>query len=171
MSGTEVPYPSLADVGYIGLIPFANYGLFLLLKSVKVRLDAKTIVKVLIPPVLLFVAIFPLFIYGKLAEDVELLTKTLNVVYPLGDVIFLSLALVILSLTYGSVLFRSLGIISLGFIIQAMADFSFSYTTSTGAYYTGCWVDILFALAFFTVGFGMYYMSKSLKEPVKKQSA
>ncbi len=171
ISGTEVPYPSLADVGYIALIPLVSYGVFLLLKGVKMKLDAKTIFKILISPILVLLVIFPFFIYGKLAEDVDLLTKTLNVLYPVGDVLFLSFALIIITLTYGSVLFKSLRIISLGFIIEAMADFSFSYATAAGIYYTSSWDDVLFALAFFTIGFGMYYMSKSLKEPAKKQSA
>ncbi|MCX6817328.1 MAG: hypothetical protein NTU57_00540 [Candidatus Aenigmarchaeota archaeon] len=168
ISGSEVPYPSLADIGYLGTIPFAAYGLFLLLKSVKVKLDAKTVAKVIIPPLLVFLVIFPIFIYEKLFEEVPMLTKILNVVYPLGDVVFLSFALAILTITYGSMLFKSLGIISLGFIIEAVADFAFSYTTSIGAYYTASWVDIIFTIAFFTIGFGMYHMSKSMKEVAKK---
>lgn len=168
ITGSEMPYPSFADVGYLGLIPFAAYGLFLLLKSVNLKMDANTAAKLVIPPILVLLAIFPVFIHGKLVEEVPVLIKALNVIYPLGDVIILSFALVVLSVTYGGMLFRSLAIISLGFIIEAAADFAFSYTTSLSAYYTGCWVDILFNAAFLTIGFGMHHMSKSMKEAAKK---
>lgn len=164
----EVPYPSLADVGYLGMIPLANYGLFILLKSIKFRLDAKTIVKIVIPILAVFAVIFPLFIYGKLAEEASLLTKFLNILYPLGDVLFLSLSLVILTLAYKSVLFKPLGIISLGFIIEAFADFAFSYTTATGIYYTGYWTDILFCMAFFVIGVGLHYFKSSHDVILKK---
>lgn len=159
----EVPYPSLADVGYIGMIPFASFGLFLLLKNIKIGFDVKTILKIIIFPILAFLLTYWLFIQSELAEDVSTLEKILNVTYPMSDVVFLSFTLVILSLIKGGKLFKSIGIICLGFIIEAIADFSFSWTTAIGTYYTGSWVDIVFALAFFTLGIGMYY-TKQLTE-------
>lgn len=165
----EVPYPSLADVGYLGMIPLANYGLFILLKSIRFRLDAKTFAKIIIPPIAVLTLLFPVFIYGKLAEEAPLMTKFLNVVYPLGDVLFLSLAFVILTLSYGSTLFKSLSILSLGFIVEALADFAFSYTTAAGLYYTGYWTDTLFCLAFFIIGVGLHYFKSSHDMILKKK--
>lgn len=163
MLQTEVPYPSLADVGFLGTIPLATCGLFLLLKNIKIKFDAKIIFKVIAIPIVVFLFTYWLFIHSKLGENVSTLEKILNVTYPMGDVVFLSFTIVILSLTKGAKLFRSISMICAGFIIQTIADFSFSWTTATGTYYSGNWVDVLFALAFFTLGIGMYCI-KELRE-------
>jgi hypothetical protein len=161
-SQTEVPYPSLADIGFLGTIPLAAFGLFWLLKNIKIEFDKKTIFKLAIIPIIVFLFTYWLFIHTKLAEDVPTLEKILNVTYPMGDVVFLSFTFVILSLVKGGKLFKSIGIICVGFIVQAAADFSFSWTTAVGTYYTGSFPDILFALAFFALGLGMYY-TKEMK--------
>jgi len=160
---TEVPYPSLADIGFLGTIPLAAYGLFLLLKNIKIEFDIKTILKLVLIPIIVFIFTYWLFINTKLAEDVSALEKILNVTYPMGDVVFLSFTFVILTLIKGGKLFKPFGIICLGFIIEAIADFSFSWTTAIETYYSGNWVDMLFVLAFFTLGLGIYY-TKELQE-------
>lgn len=158
MSTTEVPYPSLADVFFVGTVPLAAYGLFLLLRNLQITFDLKTKLKLVLLPLAAFLVVYSLFIEGKLAEDVPALAKALNVMYPLGDAIFLSFTLVLLSLIRGSKMFKPVVLLCMGYLIEAMADFSFSWTTSTGTYYTGNWVDMLFALAFSFIGTGIYFM-------------
>lgn len=154
---TEIPYPCLGDIGFAATIILANYGMFLLLKGIKMKFDAMTVAKLLILPIIIFAIVFPVFIYERAVEDAPLFTKFMNIYYVLGDVVFLSFALLILSISYGSILFRSVGVLSAGFILEALADFSFSYTASAGTYYTSSWVDVLYCLAFFTIGYGMYF--------------
>jgi hypothetical protein len=156
--GIELPYPSLADVGYIGMIPFASFGLLLLLRSVKIKFDKAAILKITLIPIAMFLVTYLLFIQSKLAEDADPVVKILNVAYPVGDVVFLSFGLAILSLVKGGKMFRPIGIICAGFIVEAVADFVFSWSTSTGTYYVGSLADLFFALAFFTLGLGMYYI-------------
>ena len=165
----EVPYPSMADVFYLGMIPFATAGLFLLLRNLKTRFDAGTVLKIAIIPVAVFLLTYWLFVQSKLSEDVPTLTKILNVAYPSGDIIFMSFALVILTLIGGGRLFRPLAIICFGFILQAVADLAFSWTISAGTYYTGSPVDTIYVMAFFTVGLGMYYTSDAMKVEAKSR--
>jgi hypothetical protein len=165
----EVPYPSLGDAFFLGTVPLVAFGLMLLLKSIKIKLDAPTTLKLLLLPAIVLVVTYALFVHSKLAEDVEMLIKVLNVLYPLGDAIFLSFALIILTLTFGGVLFKPLGVLSVGFIVEAIADFSFSYTTTVGTYYVGSWVDILFALAFCIIGVGMYMIHSAHSDFVQQQ--
>jgi hypothetical protein len=71
------------------------------------------------------------------------------------------------------VIFRSVSVLSASFILQALADFSFSYTASAGIYYTSCWVDVLYCLAFFVIGYGMYFFisrNKSVTTPASKKT-
>lgn len=172
-AGTEIPYPSWADAGYLLLIPLAGYGLFLLLKNVDFSFSGWTIAKVTVLPLIVLIVSYFLFIKGALGEEIDPLTKLLNVIYPVGDVIFLSFALVILSVTYGSFLFRPLSVISIAFIFQAVADFGFSFATSAETYFTGHWTDYAWMLAFCTVGVGMHMLlaAQQPKEVAKKAHA
>jgi hypothetical protein len=65
---TEIAYPSIADIGFSATIILANYGMFLLLKSIKMKMDAMTAAKLLILPILVFAVVFPIFIYEKAVE-------------------------------------------------------------------------------------------------------
>jgi hypothetical protein len=163
ITGIELPYPSLADVCYLGMIPIATFGLFLLLKSIKIRLDKLTVLKIALIPFAMFLLTYLLFIQSKIAEDVDPIVKALNVAYPVGDVIFLSLGFVILSLVRGGKMFKPVGILCLGFIVEAMADFTFSWASTVGIYYVASLSDFLFALAFFILGVGLYSMNELRK--------
>jgi hypothetical protein len=155
---TDVPYPSFSDVGYLGLIPLAAYGLYCLWKSLVIKFDLKAKIKTLIIPLIVFAMTYFLFMYSKVAENTDLLTKSLNIAYPLGDAIFLSFTVLILASVKGSKLFRPIAIICIGFIVEAIADFMFSWSTSAEIYYVGSVFDVPFALAFCIIGIGMYYM-------------
>ena len=165
---TEAPYPCLADVGFSATIILANYGLFLLLRSIKIKFDTATIAKLIILPVIVFAIAFPVFIYEKAVEEAPLLTKFFNVYYVVGDAVFISMGLLILTMTFGSALFKSVSVLSAGFILEALADFSFAYTASAGIYYTGCWVDVLYCLAFLVIGYGLYFFLALNKTYTKK---
>jgi hypothetical protein len=156
----EIPYPSLADVGYLGMIPLAAIGLFILLRNVKIIFNAITTLKLVAITIIAFLPIYWLFIQSKMVEDVPEMIKILNVAYPVGDIIFLSLALIILSTIKSGAMSKPIGALCVGFIIEAIADFIFSWQTSTGTYYAANFGDIFYSLAFFTIGLGMYYINK-----------
>jgi len=158
IEGVGVPYPSLADVFYLGMIPLASYGLFLLLKSLKFTIDAETKMKLVLLPATVSILTYFLFVQSELGGSVPALEKALNVAYPIGDALFLSFSLMILSVVRGSTLAKPIRVISIGFILVALADFAFSWTTSLETYSTGNWIDVLYMLSYFTIGAGMYFM-------------
>ena len=167
---TEVPYPSLADIGFSLIIPLAAVGFFLLLKNLKINFDKKTILTVSVIPAAVFIVVYWLFMQSTIAEGISDIGKILNIYYPFGDAIFLSFSLVILSLVRGGKMFKPIGILCVGFIIQAIADLSFTTTTTLGTYYTGNWVDMTWTIAFFVMGVGMFYTSEMLAvEDFKKK--
>jgi diguanylate cyclase len=166
---TEIAYPSYADLFFLLFAIIANYGLVLLLISLKPKFSFKNIIKMIIPLLLILPTTYFVFIQSKLGEETELLAKILNVIYPLSDALFLSFAIMILILTLGGSLFKTLLILSGGFILQAVADFSFVYTATAGTYYTGSWVDIVYTLAFLVMGFGMYHIYTSQKSMLGNQ--
>jgi len=167
--GTEVPYPSLADIGFSLIIPLASVGFFMLLKNLKISFDKRTAITVSVIPIAVFIVVYFLFVQSTIAEGISDIGKIFNIYYPLGDAIFLSFSLVILSLVRGGRMFKPIGILCLGFVIQSIADFSFTITTALGTYYTGNWVDMTWTIAFLIMGIGMYYSKDLIGVEGKKE--
>ncbi len=75
-----------------------------------------------------------------------------------ADRLILSLSAMLYSLSYnylGGKFKKVIYIILAGFILNYIADFSFSYTTTLGTFYTASWVDLLFTLAMFSLCLGV----------------
>lgn len=162
-------YPSWGDVGYTLMIPLAGYGLFLLLKNIDFKFSPMNILKLIFLPLAVLIPTYIFAIHGQLGGDLPLIAKFFNVLYPVGDIIFLSFALLILSMTYGGgLMFKPFMIISLGFVIETIGDFLYSYELANDTYSKGDLVDIAFALAFFTIGIGMFYLWK-VNQPLLKE--
>lgn len=169
----EVPYPSLADIGYISAIPLWTVGIFYLSKATGARVSLRRIggriLLVLLPIIATIASYYLLFVIARGSSfDWEggVLKVFFDLAYPTGDWIILTFAFLIwgLSLKYLGGQYRwTVFIILLGFLTMFLADFSFSYTTTVGTYYNGSYPDFLFALAMFLLGFGINSFSISEK--------
>ena len=162
----EVPYPSLADLSYSLLYVFYVLGAYNLAHATGARSSShsKTI-KFIIPiiPILVFLLVYLLNLRPYLntieSFSIEVL---LDIVYPLLDSILLSFTLITLILSYrylGGKYRIAVYVLLLGFVIEFIADFSFSITTSKELFYVGNWVDYLFLLSNFIVGIAVILMS------------
>ncbi len=168
----EIPYPSLADVGYILAIPFWAIGIINLSKATGAHVSIKRIKgKVLlfvIPVVAMLISYYLLFVLargGSIPLDGGATKLFFDFAYPFGDLIILTFALLIYGLSFnylgGEYKYPIICII-VGFIIMYIADFSFSYVTTNMTYYNGHWVDIMFptAMAFLTFGINNFEVRK-----------
>jgi PAS domain S-box-containing protein len=133
--GVEVPYPSAADIGFVGAIPLAVAGILTFSHtsrgtSVGVRLWLD---RAIIFLALLFVAWeLGLSIVFNDPED-PLLERLIDLSYPIGDVAIgtvLVLAIRRATDTQQGRFFLLLG----GLAANAVADSAFAYLTATGAY-------------------------------------
>ena len=81
-----------------------------------------------------------------------------DLAYPIGDIVILSIALLIFGLSYnyfGGIYKKAIYFILLAFIVNYFADFTFSYSTSLGSYYNGSLADVLFVLTMTILGTGI----------------
>lgn len=151
---TEVPYPSLADVGFIMAIPFWVIGIVYLSKATGARFSLKHMhgkILLFIIPLLAMIASYFLLIVVARGGVIDFaeggLKLAFDIAYPLGDLIILTFALVVYGLSFnylgGRYKFPIIIIIA-GFVLMYFSDFSFSYTTTLGTYYNGHWVDLMF---------------------------
>lgn len=161
----NMPYPSLADIGYVLAVPMWAIGVYYLSQATGVKFSLRRLRgRVLLIVLPIVAAIFSYYFLFVIARNSSIEVKDgllkifLDFYYPIGDWVILTMSFLLfgLSLKYLGGKFRlPVFITIIGFIIMFMADFSFSYTTTVGTYYNGNLADLLFALAMFVISIGI----------------
>jgi diguanylate cyclase (GGDEF)-like protein/PAS domain S-box-containing protein len=149
--GREVPFPSLADIGYLMFVPLAAAAL-LAFPSAPRRLSSRirTVLDgMLIASALLFMSwmlvLGPLFQAGG-----DPLTLTIGLAYPAGDVVIITILLFASShRTHGADIGKmTRPLLFAGLLAFAVADSGFVYLTNSGSYSSGSLIDIGWFCAF-----------------------
>lgn len=161
----EVPYPSLSDVGFIGAVPFWALGMFYLAKATGVKYGLREVggkIYLLLFPVLTFLVSYYFLVTvgrGGVVTDGGASVKIFfDFAYPVGDVIIITIALLIYGLTLkllGGLYKWPVRLTLMGFVVMFFADMAFSYSTTVETYYNGNYADLLFTVALFLISFGI----------------
>lgn len=178
------PYPSLADIGFAPSIFFWILGVVFLSKatgawySIKKHRTAKLFA--LLMPIILLIPSY--FIQVKLArngilipEDEPPLKLFLDIIYPFGDFLALTLAAGSLALSYkyfGGQYRNAILSILAGLGIMYVGDSVFAYTTTKATYYNANWGDLVLTLGLFFLAYGVLAFAtnptfKDIKIPPK----
>ena len=151
----EIPYPSLADLGYFGSIPLYAYGMFLLAKVSGAKFSLKSIGNklqmVFIPVVMLAISYF-IFLKDYLFDFTNPLKVFLDFGYPFGEAIYISIAILTYSLSIkllGGVMKGRILLFIAAFIAQYVADFNFLYQSARGSWVNGGYGDYIYFVAYF----------------------
>jgi hypothetical protein len=147
------PYPSLADVVYVFYSPILAYGLANLLRVYGVALSKKIYFEALVIFTLAATLIVTVIVPPDLSAKLPILVRALNLYYPLGDSMLITLGIMMVRLTQGKI-HNSFFFFLVALFSMAAADFLFSYRTTAGTYYNGDLSDIFYALSglMFTLG-------------------
>jgi len=151
----EIPYPSIGDIGYFGSIFFYIYGVWLLGKAVGAKysiqsLGSKLLV-VLIPAAVLAVSYW-FFLREYEFDWSNPLTVFLDFGYPLGQAIYLSLAILVFTLSrkyLGGVMRPVILFLLFALAVQYVADFMFLYQTYHETWTTAGANDYVYLVAYF----------------------
>ena len=167
--GVPIPYPSIADAAFFLIYPFSAIGVISFFRvtgaSFALRRVSGKLLLLLIPIFLIFLSYYLLFIVargGIITYDGGLLKLFLDIVYPVGDVVVITFASILYSLSFkflGGTFRKPIIFIIIGFISTYIADFLFSYTTTVGTYFVGKWVDIFYPTAFLFIALGLSLLS------------
>lgn len=162
----EVPYPSLADIGYFALIPAYTLGALMFaqasggkfsLRSFKGKLFA-----FIIPALGLFLA-YALFVKDIGFDPSNLLKTFLDFGYPLGEILPVSIALFTLTLSRnllgGTMKSRVLYLVA-AFVFQFLTEYAFLYTAGKQTYVNGGWNDIMYATSYMIMSLGLISFSR-----------
>lgn len=161
----EIPYPSWADASFIISWPLWAIGMYYLSFATGAKYGLKEKIgqfQLFLFPVICASVSYYLLVTIARQGSFEIAGGPLKIffdlAYPLGDVIIITLSLIIFGLS-----FKYLGgrykwavlVTFLGFVLNYFADFGFSYTTTVGTFHNGNWVDLLFCTAMFALSFGI----------------
>jgi len=157
----EIPYPSLADVGYFGSIPLYIYGVILLGRSSGVKVSLKSfgnkIQAVLIPAVILCASYWA-FLSGYEFDWTDPLRIFLDFGYPLGQAVYVSLALLVFLLSHGvlgGMMKPKIFGILIALFIQYVADYNFLYQAMHQTWTNGGYGDFIYLGAYFAMTLGL----------------
>jgi len=161
------PYPSLADFGFAPSIFFWAVGAVYLSKASGARFGFKNshfakAFTFIVPPLILGASYYLLVRVARGGVLVPVgetpLKLILDIAYPFGDFIALTLASVILGLSFkyfGGYFKPSIVSWLAGLAVMYFADFAFSYTTTNATFFNGSWVDGLLTVGLFLMTFGI----------------
>jgi len=153
--GVQVPFPSLADVGFLTAVPLAVAGL-LRFPSAPQRVADRIegiLDGIIIAGSILFASWVT--VLGPLYSQHHggILKQTLSLAYPVSDVVMVSLVIILFSRAShqgrGSLL-----LVMAGLAAFAVADSAFSYLTEVNSYGNGSFLDTGWVAGYLLIGLG-----------------
>jgi hypothetical protein len=148
--GGEVPFPSVADIGYLGIYPPVFIGLLLMphspvsgLKRVRIALDT------LIAIAAIGLTSWQLILADLFAESSEsVLAKSVSLAYPFADIGILFAALILISRSARGNSGLAMACLAGGFAAMASSDSLYTYLTSVNDYASGSYIDFGWIVAY-----------------------
>lgn len=168
VSHIDIPYPSIGDIGFFGTIPFYIYGAYLLAKASGVRVSLHTYgnkIQALIIPLIMIGIAYCLFLRNYSVDFSHPLKTFLDFGYPLGQAIYVSIAIMTYFTTrslLGGIMRPKILFILVAFVTQFLADYSFIYFQ--GQYYPGHFIDLVYTLAYVMMALGIMQLKTVYKQ-------
>ena len=157
----DIPYPSWGDLAYFSSTLSYLLGGFYLCKSVGAGIALKSgkfkAIAVLVPVLMLAIS-YGFFLNHHQYDFYKPLTVFLDAGYPLGDALYVSMALLAFLLSrklLGGVMRKGLLVLMLALAVQYAADFTFLYKSSRGTWIAGSYDDIFYLSAYFTTAIAL----------------
>jgi hypothetical protein len=155
IKGIQVPFPSLADVGFLTAIPLALFGLLSFPSTYQrpVHRLQGFLDGCIIAMALLFASWAT--ILGPLYRSHHggVLKQIISLAYPMSDVVMVSLVIILIARS-GRRRWTSLGLVMIGLVAFALADSSFSYLTEVNTYGRGNFLDSGWVAGYLLIGLG-----------------
>jgi hypothetical protein len=148
------PFPSLADVFYIGGYPFLFCFLIYYLRPVMKMASAKIILGALLASIV--ITIPSVYMAYDFDPKVSLLENVLATSYPIADAMILAPSLIGMVLFFRGEVNFTWSLVCLAIILQSIGDIGFQFATFNNTYYTGHPVDIVFLWSYILFSFGVY---------------
>jgi hypothetical protein len=151
----QIPYPSWGDVAYFGSVLLYITAALFLAKAAGVKYalrESKYKAIAVLVPILLLSISSTIILHKHQFDTSKPLTVLLDVGYPVGEAIYISIAVLVYMLSrklIGGVLGRATLFVIAAFVVQYIADFTFIYQSDRGTYVPGSYDDFLYLISYF----------------------
>ena len=166
----EVPYPSIADIGYFAIVPLYSYAMYNFAKASGIEIGLKSflgkIQAIIIPLIMVSVAYF-LFLRNIPLDFSDPLKTFLDFGYPGFEIIAVSLAILTYGLSrniLGGIMRYGILFIVFALIFQYVTDYTFLYRVGVGTYYNGGIVDLLYTTSFMIMALAIINLGSSFEK-------
>jgi hypothetical protein len=162
LKNIPVPFPSLADVGFLTAVPLAFAALLLFPSGQRSTVDrAQGVLDGCIIATSLLFASWAT-ILGPLYRSHQggLLKQVISLAYPMSDVIMVSLVIILIARSGRPVRVR-LALVMAGVVAFAVADSSFTYLTDVNNYTGGSFLDTGWVAGYLLIGLGALWAMTS----------
>jgi hypothetical protein len=160
----EIPYPSVADIGFFGSMISYILGTIYLAMVIRVHTSAKTLkarATAAIIPLIMLVGSYLFFLRGYELDWTQPLKIFLDFGYPLGDAVYVSFALATLLLStnfLGGIMKWPMLFVLFSLIAQYIADFNFLYQASQLTWLNGGYGDLLYMISYFITAMSLVHL-------------
>ena len=153
---TSVPYPSVADVFYIGgYFPIiAALGIYLGTFHVAMSRRRLGLAIVIIGIAVTLAMSFVLPV--EFAKNLSFVNLMTDMIYPVLDLVLLSLAVLSLAIFYGGTIAKWWILFGVGATLYVIGDEFFLYQIARGTYYNGDLDDLIFLLGYLVFALAFY---------------
>jgi len=166
---SALPYPSWGDVAYFGSTLFYICGGVFMAKAVGVKFSLQSnkykVVAFMVPAALL-AASYWVFLNHHQYNWHSPITVFLDAGYPLGDAIYISMAIIAYLLSVrmlGGIMRTGILILMIALVAQYSADWTFLYQTSRNIAVVGQYFDLLYLMTYFIAATAMIKFLRTYK--------
>lgn len=163
----EIPYPSIADIGFFSIIPFYSLAMIYLAKAAGSKYTLQDgvgkVITLLIPIIMVSIS-YILFLKDLEIDFLRFWETLLNFGYPFGEAVFISLALTTYTLSnciLGGTMRNKIIAIILAFTFQYITEYTFLYTAAAGTYTNAGIVDLMYATSFTIMAIGIAWFKNN----------
>ncbi len=163
-------YPSIADIGFFGSVIAYIYGGISLVSLAGGRVAFKSALGkflAFIVPAALLAGSYFIFLQGYELDFSNKLKILLDLGYPLGQALYVSMAIVALLLSrnlLGGIMKTPIMFLLAAFIFQYLSDYSFLYQNSHGTYIAGGFVDVMYMISYFIMSISLVRFGVAMEE-------
>ena len=160
----EIPYPSIADIGFFGSVPLYIYGGILFGQASGIKFSLRSLsskaIAIIIPLVILVASYF--FFLKNYEFNLDNPLKVfLDFGYPSGQAIYISVAISTYFLSkklLGGIMKNAVLLILIALVVQYVADYNFLYQTLNTTWINGGYGDFIYLIAYFVMALGLIKM-------------
>lgn len=161
IQGIEVPYPSIADIGYFAIIPLYSYAMYNFAKASGIKFGLSTFfgkLQTLAVPLIMITTAYFFFLKDIQVDWSNPVRTFLDFGYPGLEPIAVSIGILTYSLSrniLGGIMRSKILYIIFALVFQFITDYTFLHQAGTGTYYNGGIVDLLYTTSFMIMALGI----------------